>query len=63
MPTLVAILLKVANELEQLAKSSMPKGKVVREWFSDGVYYREIILNGKKVLSRFDFRSRSLTVC
>ena len=63
MPTLVAILLKVASELEQLAKNGMPKGEIVREWFSDGVYYRESVFNGKKVLSRFDFRSRSLSIC
>lgn len=63
MSALVAILLKVASELEQLAKSNMPKGKIIGERFCDGAYYREIVLNGKKVLYRFDFRSRSLSVC
>ena len=54
----------MAHELEQLAKSDMPKGKVVKEWFSDGVYYRETVLDGgKKVLAQFDFKSRNLEVC
>lgn len=63
MPT-VAILLKIADELAQMAKSAMPKfrdgEKLIKEWFSDGCYFRETVLDGKTTVIRFDFRKRKV---
>ncbi len=57
-----AVLFAVATELAKLAKSSMPemrKGeKVQREWFQDGIYYRETMLGNEVFRSQYDFRQR-----
>lgn len=57
-------LLTVAEELAELAKSSVPKlrkGEVVnREWLNDSIYYRETTFNGKTCQSTFDFKRRTI---
>ena len=56
------ILLIVATELSNLAKSSLPKlrkGETVqREWFKDATFYRETNLNGQKFIAQFNFLQR-----
>ena len=51
MKAAITALLTVAQELDDLAKSSMPKmreGELIkREWLTDGTYYRETLFNGK----------------
>ena len=60
-------LFAVAAELGEMAKNSMPKireGEVInREWFEDGVYYRETAFNGEIYLVAYDFRSRAIIEC
>lgn len=57
-----AVLFAVATELAKLAKSSMPEmqegEKIQREWFQDGIYYRETTLGSDVFQSQFDFRQR-----
>lgn len=57
-----AVLFAVATELAELAKSSMPKmregEKIQREWFENGVYYRETALGDEVFRSHYDFRQR-----
>lgn len=59
-----AVLLAVAKELAAQAKASMPElmegERIQREWYSKGVYYRETLLNGEIILSRYDFRQRTV---
>ena len=56
------VLLAVATELAEMAKNNLPalrKREVIRrEWFKNAVLYRETDLNGRKFISRFDFRKR-----
>lgn len=65
MTEVVRILRTVAEELVEMAKSSMPKiregEKICREWFCDGVYSRETTFKDKTFLAQFDFRQRKLT--
>ena len=62
MTEISSVLLAVATELAELAKNSMPvlrKGEVVlREWFKDGIFYRETNLKGCKYVAEFNFRQR-----
>lgn len=57
-----AVLLAVATELAKQAKSEMPEMRdgeeVRREWYKDGVYYRETEVDGKVFQSLYDFRQR-----
>lgn len=61
-----ASLLAVAKELAQQAKDSLPairEGEQVRkEWYRNGVYFRETLFDGEIYLGRYDFRRRSVTV-
>lgn len=56
------VLISVATELSELAKSSLPvlrKGETVQnEWFKDAVFYRETNFNGQRFIAKFDFRQR-----
>ena len=60
--TAPAVLLAVANELAKQAKSNLPEmregEKIQSEWYKDGVYYRETVLNGEVFQSQYDFRQR-----
>ena len=57
-----AVLFAVANGLAQTAKDSLPElrdgERITREWFSDGVYYRETVFDGEIFTSQYDFRQR-----
>lgn len=57
-----AVLLAVATELAKLAKSSLPEMRngetIQREWFENGIYYRETIFDGKVFQNQYDFRKR-----
>lgn len=57
-----AVLLAVATELASQAKSSLPKlndgEEIQREWFADGVFYRETALDGDVFRYQYDFRQR-----
>lgn len=57
-----AVLLAVATELASQAKSSLPKlndgEEIRREWYEDGVFYRETALNGDVFRYQYDFRQR-----
>lgn len=56
------VLLAVAAELANTAKANLPKlndGEVIRrEWYENGVYYREIALDGIIFIHQYDFRQR-----
>ena len=58
-----AVLFAVANGLAQTAKDSLPElrdgERIKREWFSDGVYYRETVFDGEIFTSQYDFRQRT----
>jgi hypothetical protein len=60
-----AVLYAVAKELAQTAKDSLPElrdgEQVQREWYADGVYYRETVFNGETFISQYDFRQREST--
>lgn len=55
-----AALYAVAKELAQTAKDSLPElrdgERVLREWYTDGVYYRETAFNGETFISQYNFR-------
>ena len=55
------VLLAVAKELAHRAQNAMPKlrkgERIRREWYADGVYYRETVLDGETCLNRYDFRA------
>ena len=57
-----SVLLAVAIELSELAKTSLPalqKGETVRrEWFKDETFYRETELKGQKYIAQFNFPQR-----
>lgn len=61
-----ASLLAIVNELAEQAKNSLPNiregEQIRREWYKNGVYSRETLLDGEVFLSQYDFRSRSVTV-
>ena len=56
------VLLAVATELSELAKTSLPAlqdGETVqREWFKNATFYRETNLNGQKFIAQFNFQQR-----
>ena len=58
----LSVLLAVATELAELAKTSLPvlrKGETVqREWLEDAIFYRETSLDGRKFIAQFSFRQR-----
>ena len=58
-----ATLIAVAKELAARARGSMPElqegEQVVREWYKNGVYSRETMLNGETFLSQYDFRQKT----
>lgn len=62
MSAVPAVFLAVAKELASQAKAEMPElrsdERVLREWYSDGIYYRETALNGEIFRSSYDFRQR-----
>lgn len=62
MSAVSAVFLAVAKELASQAKASMPElqsdERVLREWYSDGIFYRETVLNGEIFRSAYDFRQR-----
>ena len=64
MNTAPAVLLAVATELAKQAKSEMPEmreGETVRrEWYENGVYYRETEMDGEVFQSQYDFRQRKI---
>lgn len=64
MTTAPTVLLAVATELAELAKSSMPKlreGERIRqEWYENGIYYRETTLGDEVFRSQYDFRQRKI---
>lgn len=59
----VAVLLAVAKELARQAKDSLPElqdeERVQCEWYENGVYFRQTVLNGQVFLSQYDFRQRT----
>ena len=62
MNTVATVLFTIATELAKQAKDSLPKmqdgEKIRREWYEDGIYYRETTFNGKVFQSQYDFRKR-----
>lgn len=58
MSTAPAVLLAVATELAAQAKDSLPKlndgEEVKREWYENGIFYRETTLS----CYQYDFRQR-----
>ena len=56
------ILLRIAEEIAELARSSVPKlrdgEQIKREWLDNGVYYRETVFCGEKFLARFNLKQR-----
>lgn len=62
MKTASTVLLAVAAELSKLAKDSMPRmregEKIRREWYKDGIYRRESVLDGRIFIAEYDFRQR-----
>ncbi len=57
-----SVLLAIANELASSAKSNLPElndgEKIQREWYKDGVFYRETTLDGITFRYLYDFRQR-----
>ena len=62
MTAATSVLLAVATELAQQAKSSMPEmregERIRREGYESGVYYRKTSLGDKLFLCQYDFRQR-----
>lgn len=62
MSTASTVLIAIAKELAKQAQDSLPKlqkGEVVqREWFENGIYYRESSFDGMTYISTFDFKYR-----
>ena len=58
------VLLTVANELAEKAKSSLPNlrggEEVTREWFDNAVYHRETIFENKLFHVGYDFRKTTV---
>ena len=57
-----AVLLAVASELAEQAKAEMPvlrdRERVLREWYKNGIYYRETTLDDETYQSQYDFRQK-----
>lgn len=62
MSTASSVLLAVATELADMAKAHLPKlndGEVIRrEWYENGMFYRETALGEDIFIYQFDFRQR-----
>ncbi len=60
--TTPTVLIAVASELAKQAKASLPKleagERLQKEWYSNGVYYRETTLNDEIFQASYDFRQR-----
>lgn len=60
--TASTVLIAIAGELADTAKGNLPKirdGETVRrEWYKNGIYYRETVYKGDIYVSQFDFRKR-----
>lgn len=58
------VLITIANELARKAKSSIPNlregEKIRREWFKNGVYFRETVLNGDIFLAQYNFKNKTI---
>lgn len=58
--TAAQVLRAIAGELAKRAKDAMPRlregERILREWYADGVYYREAVLDGESRISQYDFR-------
>ena len=56
------VLIAVAKELATQARNSLPElqegERIRREWYENGVYFRETLLSDKIFLSQYDFRTR-----
>ena len=54
------VLYAIAEELAKKAMDSLPKiregEEIQKEWYENGVYYRETSFDGKTYLSQYDFR-------
>lgn len=63
---IAAVLLAIATELAESAKTSLPKlrdGEIIKqEWLDNGIYYRETEMDGKIFLGQYDFRLRKSSV-
>ena len=59
MSALPSVLLAVAAELANMAKANLPKlndgEEIRREWYADGMYYRETALDGVIFIYQYDF--------
>lgn len=62
MSALPSVLLAVAAELANMAKANLPKlndgEEIRREWYVDGIYYRETALDSVIFTYQYDFRQR-----
>lgn len=62
MKALPSVLLAVAAELASSAKANLPElndgEEIQREWYADGMYYRETALDGVIFTYQYDFRQR-----
>lgn len=62
MSALPSVLLAVAAELANMAKANLPElndgEEIRREWYADGMYYRETALDGVIFTYQYDFRQR-----
>ncbi len=60
--TASTVLIAIAGELANTAKSNLPKirdgERVQREWYKNGIYYRETVYKNEVYVSQFDFRKR-----
>lgn len=64
MKTAAVVLLAVAKELAKQAVDSMPELQedevLLREWYEDGIYYRETRYNGISTTYSYDFRHKKI---
>ena len=62
MSAVPSVLQAVAKELASMAKNSLPElrtgERIRREWYENGVFYRETDLDGAIFVSLFDCRQR-----
>lgn len=63
--TISAVFYAIAKELAQKAKDSMPElresEKIEKEWYENGVYYRQTVLDGKTYLCQYDFKHNKIS--
>lgn len=59
------VLYAIAEELVKKAMDGMPKlregEEIQKEWYENGVYYRETSFDGKTCLSQYDFRQNKVS--